>query len=31
MDQHEVVGFGYRKKNVEFQAYDGRTLQGGRG
>ena len=28
MDQHEVVGFGYRKKSVEFQAYDGRTLQG---
>ena len=29
MDQHEVVGFGYRKKYVEFQAYDGRKLQGG--
>ena len=29
MDQLEVVGFGYRKKYVEFQAYDGRKLQGG--
>ena len=29
MDQHEVVGFGYRKKYLEFQAYDGRKLEGG--
>ena len=30
MDQHEVVGFGYRKKYLEFEAYDGRKLEGGR-
>ena len=30
MDLHEVVGFGYRKKYVVFEAYDGRKLEGGR-